>query len=153
MRISMLRALLFTATSVAGSSALAEYTVQVGAYARPDLANSTTAATVAKVYTRQTASGLTRILVGRFESGAQAKVALQALRAAGYRDAFVTRTRDGVSLESNTPAIARKSSGAVGLAQWNHLSADLRAKLVLLDGRPHIKEGDTFTPLQRYLAQ
>lgn len=131
----------------------ADYAVQIGAYEKPSLLDSTAAEEVAQVRTRESASGVTRILVGRFSSNADARAALAALKAAGYSDAFIIRTSDDAMADADSAAPSRRSASAVSQRQWSHLSADLRAKLVLLDGRPHVKDGATFTPLEKYPQQ
>lgn len=140
--------------AIVSASTSADYTVQIGAYERPELANHESAASVAKVYTLKASSGLTRIMVGRFDSSADAQSALDALKAGGYRDAFITRSNGSVSeMSAVQPARSRRSGSARTDRNWNHLSSELRAKLVILDGRPHIKEGDRFTPLEQHLRQ
>lgn len=56
-----------------------------------------------------------------------------------------------VDVDSSAPS--RKSASAMSQRQWSHLTPNLRAKLVLLDGRPHVRDGDTFTPLEKYPKQ
>jgi hypothetical protein len=145
--------LLLAMASATSSVTLADYTVQIGAYAKPELADGTAAANVAEVYTRENSSGLTRVLVGRFSTHANARAALEALTAAGYNDAFITRSPDGAPIVADTRDLARVSTSKGPDMRWSHLSEALRAKLVLLDGEPHIKDGDTFTPLDQYLSQ
>ncbi len=131
----------------------ADYAVQIGAYVKPSLLDSTAAEEVAQVHTHESASGVTRILVGRFGSSADARTALAALKAAGYRDAFIIQTSNDAMADTDSWSPARRSARAASQRQWSHLSADLRAKLVLVDGRPYIKDGDTFTSLETYPQQ
>lgn len=128
---------------------MAQYAVQIGAYAKPQLADRSKATGIAEVYDQPTGLGFTKILAGHYTSEADAQTALNALKAAGYRDAFVTRAEN----RRRAPRITTTASNATPRMRWNHLDASLREKLVILDGQPHIKEGKTFTPLAQYVSQ
>jgi hypothetical protein len=125
----------------------------MGAYERPELSENESAARVAKVYMFKGATGLTRIMVGRFSSSADAQATLDALKTAGYRDAFITRSNEKAFNDVEQLTGSQDSGSRRADANWNHLSKELRAKLVILDGRPHIKDGDRFTPLEQYPRQ
>lgn len=158
-RISpLLLAVVLTSPAVA----VADYTVQVGAYNKPELANFKAAESVGAVHSTKMSSGLTQFSVGQYASNAEAQAALASLKAAGFGDAFVTKTggrSHAVSSSRKTHkgvqrVVARQAKGYDGtMAPWMHLPAEIRAKLVILDGRPHIKEGGSFTPLAQYRGQ
>ncbi len=137
--------------AVGSTKALAEFSVQIGAYGKPDLADRVTAAEIDEVYTHRDATGLTRILVGHYGSTGAARSALEALKTLGYHDAFITRSRAVAPSRPAPHGTVPEADVAGASSRWSHLSAELREKVVLLDGRPHIKEGDTFTPLEAYL--
>ena len=153
MKRVMLQSLLLAAVVVASPGALADYTVQIGAYAKPELADRAGARNVAEVHFLESTSGLTRIVVGRFRSSAEAQPALDALKAAGYHDAFISRVSGDLLSAGDEPLRMRVSPARDSRRDWTHLSKELRAKLVLLDGLPYIKEGDTFTALEEYRGQ
>ena len=140
------RAVITAMACASMQAALADLTVQVGAYEKPATANLDAARGVGQVYLLPGADGLSRLLVGRYDSTEQAKSALRRLRAVGYRDAFITRAA-GIS---TTYAPGRAAAPPQRQRRWEHVPEKLRMKLVLLDGQPYIKDGDVFTPLSQY---
>lgn len=133
-----------------------EYSVQIGAFR--DVAPSFTqgAEKVGKLYKTKTASGITRIQVGRFASKEEAAIAKTALLGAGYADAFVVRKGVAAVRAAPTEKRARGSESSVlrpSAAVRDPLAGvpeDLRDRVVILDGRLHVVEGDRFIPLDQY---
>jgi len=152
--------LLLAATSISAE----EYSVQIGAFRKPAPSFTEKAAAVGKLYTTKTASGLTRIQVGRFASKQEAAVAKAALLGAGYADAFVVRKGVAAARTSSTrkdttqtaPGSPRPAESGVLRASpvdrdpLAGVPEDLRDRVVILDGRLHVVEGDQFTPLDEY---
>ena len=138
-------------------SAHAEYSVQIGAFKEPAPSFTAAAEKVGKLYRSKSPTGLTRLQVGRFATKKEASIARTALLGAGYEGAFVVEK--GVSLRAATDA-ARTSNTtrtysaprtAPAADPMAGVPADLRDRVVILDGRLHVVEGETFTPLDRYL--
>jgi hypothetical protein len=137
----------------------AQYSVQIAAYARPDSARLDTAQRIGTVHSHVTSKGITRFLVGPYATRDEARSALRMLREAGYADAFVradgaatgtAMVRETVSAPLSDPSSVRSGPNA---SSWSHLSDEIRSKIVILDGQPHVKEGDRFIALAEYLKR
>lgn len=128
------------------------YVIQVGAFKQAPAAVRSDIANYGDAVTATTAQGFVRLGVGYFASVAAAADTLQQVRAAGYERAFV-RSSSGFSTSdarSVSVASTRVQSSFDSNSIIDTLSAEERAKLVLLDGQPHIKEGARFIPLSQY---
>lgn len=146
----------------AGSAAADEYSVQIGAFERPDPKFAEAAEEIGKLYRSRNGNGMTRIQVGRYGSLEEANVALRALNGAGYADAYVvnksarlsdalaggeyvqTSTRTASAITSTGPRADESSLLA-------NVPEEVRSRTVLLDGRLHVMEGNRFIPLRAYL--
>ena len=84
-----------------------------------------------------------------FEDIEAARVALAQLQELGFLDAFITgkspQTSAAISDTNKTP----KGASVAGLED---LPEAVRRNVVYLDGELHVKKGDSFTPLDVYLA-
>ena len=128
-----------------GASATADYTVQIGAMTVPDPAFTQAASAHGEVIAKRLPSGLTLYQVGRFQLRDDATALHRKLVADGYVDAYVKTT---------TPprSVAQSASESTQPAQLASLSPEERAKVVYLDGVLHIKDGDSFTPVESVSA-
>ncbi|MFK7898181.1 MAG: SPOR domain-containing protein [Myxococcota bacterium] len=148
----------------AGAAAADEYSVQIGAFERPDPNFAAAAEEIGKLYQSRNVNGVTRIQIGRYGSLEEANVALRALNGAGYTDAYVVnksaRLSDSVeagqlgqttSRSSRTAAITSTRSRRDESALMANVPDELRGRTVLLDGRLHVMEGNRFIPLRAYL--
>jgi hypothetical protein len=151
----------------AGAAAADEYSVQIGAFERPDPSFVAAAEAIGKLYRSRNSNGLTRIQVGRYASLEEANVALRALAGAGYADAFVVnksarlsdsaragevgqggqRPLQASATTSRSPSTRGDESNLLA-----NVPAELRSRTVLLDGKLHVMEGDRFIPLRAYLT-
>lgn len=143
------------------SPAWAEFSVQIGAFREPAPSFTEKAEGIGKLYRSQSPTGLTRLQVGRFATKKEADVARTALLGAGYAGAFVVEK--GVRLQA--AADSTKNSNVAGsrervIVSKRSLRAsdpmagvpeDLRDRVVILDGRLHVVEGESFIPLDEYL--
>lgn len=142
------------ATTTFAHAQTSSYSVQVGAFSSP----SPTLADKYKQYgsvkiARE--AGLTRVLIGVFQSRDDAELLLMELQREGFADAFVRRTVAATAAIATTatPEATPDSHGHAHLPaqdqrRINQLSDAERARAVYLDGVLHLKEGDTFTPVQ-----
>ena len=118
---------------IAGSTA-AEYTVQIGALSAPNDGYGLKAIGTGQVMTRESDTGLTLYQVGTFDTRDAALPTRERLRALGYADAYIKRIR---------------AKRTVAPRRVDDLTDEQRAKLVYVDGVPHLKEQDNFTPLDQ----
>jgi cell division septation protein DedD len=131
----------------AAAAGAADYTVQIGAFRNPDPSFAESASRLGSVHTSRSEAGLTRFLVGRFPTRSAAQALLEKLRGAGYSDAFVRRADPAPNLPDVAQGPRPSAAAETGDASLESLPADVRDKVVRLDGVLHIKEGDRFTPL------
>lgn len=151
------------------SIAQAEFSVQIGAFREPAPTFTDKAEKVGKLYRSKSPAGLVRLQVGRFATKKEANVARSALLGAGYDGAFVVQK--GVRLQARTDQYegmqdaqfvdsptsdtytSRTYSGQTQPSgdPMAGVPADLRDRVVILDGRLHVVEGNQFTPLDQYL--
>lgn len=146
-----------SATLLSGSATAGHFTIQVGAY--KDLSREVLdkAESLGAVDTVRSGS-ITKVTVGEYSDRATASAALPAVQSAGFSDAFVRQVEhsDGsASASAKTPAHGAHAHGKdthVHLPQAiekriSELTEEQKSKVVLLDGKLHLKEGNTFTPL------
>lgn len=125
---------------IGASAAAADYTVQIGAMSEPDPAFTQAASAHGEVIAKRLPSGVTLFQVGRFQLRNDATALRNKLIEAGYADAYVKTTTVARSVEQSAPESTQP-------AQLASLSPEEREKVVFLDGVLHIKDGDTFTPV------
>ena len=123
-----------------------DYTVQIGAFRNAPVDFASAAEDVGSLVTSQTEEGVTRYRIGEYASFRAADEARRALVEAGYADAFVIRAR-GVGRAAARATESRRPEGD----PLAGIPADLRARVVILDGAYHVKDGDRFTPLEEAL--
>lgn len=133
----------------------AEFSVQIGALRKPDASFPAAAAEIGSIHKSTTRSGLTRYQVGRFSSRAKAEDAASALRAAGYATAYVVQK--GVRVAAPVAKAATSLPDVASAPPKNDppdllasVPESLRSRVVLLDGRLHVHEGDSFIPLDQH---
>ncbi len=144
--------LLIAAPSFAGEG---DYSVQIGAFREAPGGFADAAKKVGKLYTTTNRQGITRLQVGRYDDLAAARAAMNALRGAGYADAFVVQknvARAAVPADAPKPIRATTTARQVVRDPLAGVPEELHDRVVMLDGRPHIKEADRFVPLATYLA-
>lgn len=124
-----------------------DYTVQIGAFRNPPADFARAAESVGPLQTTRTAAGVTRYRIGEYASEDEADVARIALVEAGYADAFVIRAGGARRVASIPPPRTESPPGDPLAGVPDHL----RARVVLLDGVYHVKDGDRFTPLEEAL--
>jgi cell division septation protein DedD len=147
--MQLARTLLILSLLGAGSALADDYVVQIGAFRQPQADFAERARQVGTVTLSTGTSGLTRFQVGGFATQREAREALTQLRAAGYADAFVRRLASTAAPLEDLPAVGA-GPPPHNTSRLDALPADLRAKVVYLDGVLHVKEGDRFIPLAEY---
>lgn len=136
-RFALLVVSLMSATASAES-----YTVQIAAHAHPDTARVASAEAVAPVSSWMRDDGVTLYFAGEYETVASANQARNRLRELGYVDAFVKLKGVKAAAQSEAPGVAMPVDDLERLRQGR------AGELVILDGVPHIKNGNDFTPLR-----
>jgi hypothetical protein len=163
MRISSgfikMSSVIIVSSFIATAAMAGNYGVQVGAFKNvpSDLVNILDA--FDEVTTIQGTS-TTSIIVGQYNTFSEAKLVLAELADAGYTDAFVrdidkarAQSLGKASSYSNTNATignyANESpfSSAVEKAKFYSLSPQEQRNAVILDGKLHLKQGDSFLPV------
>lgn len=140
-----------------------EWSVQIGAFRDAPAGYTAAAEEVGPLSTTQNAAGVTRFQIGRYDSRDAAANALAALVGAGYADAFIVKKNvkknvkkgagpkmaRATTSEPATPVrVSRSSESSDPLAD---VPESIRSRVVVLDGRYHVKDGDEFTPLDQAL--
>lgn len=140
-----------------GAYGSADYTVQIGAFAKPDQEYAKAASTLASVQSTVVGDGVTRISAGQFATKADALALRDKLVDLGYADAFVRKADGAATTPVSEPSADPKQTvftSGEGVAQlvsaYETLPGADREKLVYLDGALYIKEGDIFTPYKEY---
>ncbi|MEM9175333.1 MAG: SPOR domain-containing protein [Myxococcota bacterium] len=126
-----------------------DYTVQIGAFRNAPGGFAAEAEAVGPLRTTENAEGVTRFRIGEYGSVSEAEIARAALVAAGYADAFVIRARGGAPVAARTAEPMRSSRRAADPLAG--VPANLRARVVVLDGAYHVKDGERFIPLDEAL--
>jgi len=123
--------------TLAGRAAAGEelFGVQIAAYAQPEVARVDKARKIGQVYTTSRPGGLTAFIVGRYETVDEARMARAQLREIGFEDAFIARIEGTETASIDQPLPTPGAAPGEG-------------QLVLLDGQPHWKNEDVFTPVQ-----
>ncbi|MGB5326115.1 MAG: SPOR domain-containing protein [Pseudomonadales bacterium] len=139
---------LLCAISVSGHAqeSGARYSVQIGAYASPapGLRESLVAFGSVSI---DNSGELSRYLVGNFSNRGEAELLRDELQREGFADAFVRSIGGGPAAPSHS-AHHHRDIPAAEQSKLDALSAEQRSNVVYLDGVLHLKEGDTFRPLQ-----
>lgn len=143
---AMLVGLVFASVAQAG-----DYTVQIGAFRSAPADFAAAAERVGALHTTQTEQGVTRYRIGDYASKDEAESARAALVEAGYTDAFVIRARGGRRASTSPTSTEARRPGSRSGDPLAGLPAELRARIVLLDGAYHVKDGDRFIPLEEAL--
>lgn len=142
--------LLLASTSIRAD----EYRVQIGAFRSPEASFAAAAESVGPVHHSKTAEGVVRIQVGRYATEEEASAARAMLLDAGYTGAFVVRTdRDAAPAVPSAPSVPSTPSDP-STPKSDPLAGvplALRDRVVILDGRIHVVEGDDLIPLDLYL--
>ncbi|MEM7081565.1 MAG: SPOR domain-containing protein [Pseudomonadota bacterium] len=132
--------------SLLGATSYADlYDVQIGAFRNPNPA-VTVSPDIGELRHTVGNDGLTRVLVGPYASKSDANRARDALRAAGFGQAYI-RTA------STAAAVIPSSTSHVDdvMPDPDAMTADdmeLEGERVMLDGKPHRKVGDRFIPIK-----
>ena len=159
-RITEMKKTLLLLTLVSSSAFVAvpswanQYAVQLEASKSPDLNRYKDLGVHGNLYTVAADKGYTRTRLGPFENKNKALAVLYKVRASGYSDAFIAKhhgddiTSSSADLNTTRRHYDIENFDVKTLKEWNMLSAEQQANLVYLDGRLHVKNGDTFTPLQ-----
>ena len=126
---------------ISAAAAADSYTVQIAAHAHPETARTAPAEAVAAVRTRLRDDGVTLYFAGAYDSVESANQARDRLRELGYVDAFVKKQDLAAAPLQESPDFALPTSELERLRQGQ------TGELVILDGVPHIKDGNKFTPL------
>lgn len=176
-RISMATALCATVPLAAA----AEYVVQIGAFKYPPSSTINSLTSYGEILEESTGSGLTRILVGTFDSHGAATGVRDQLRDQGYPDAFVTRfggqnayadnsgsydDYDNGAEDSSYSSASTDTQGAYETAKslapaaggsssqsMAALTEEEKLRAVFLDGQLKMKVGDEFLTLDEYRAR
>lgn len=146
--------------AIAGIANADEWSVQIGAFRSPRAGFADAAQAVGPVSKSLNSAGITRVQVGRYASEAEAMQAQDELRRLGYAGAYVVKkgvVKRGVAnqpssqarVESATSPRASDPGGDLE-TQLANVPPALRDRVVIVDGRLFIKEGQTFTPLEEY---
>ena len=133
------------------------YTIQVGVYKNLSKETLDSAEQLGNVY-REAVGPLTRVTVGRYDTRAEAEVELSRIQSGGFDDAFVRSTGTSAKGDSAQKIIDHHGEHSHGGVKHTHLPEAMekvlsalpeseRENVVILDGKLHRKEGDTFTPL------
>jgi len=148
----MKMSLVVIAILLAPAAFCAQYGVQIGAYAEAEGDAMEAAGEVGPIVSWQTEQGLTLFAVAMADEDA-ALQAVPRLQDLGYAGAFVKQLPVSVA-GSASPTVAAGTVAASDGARAEHLdlleqlSSEERDQLVYLDGKPHLKNGDVFTPLR-----
>ncbi len=137
------------------------YSIQLGAYKNPDMTIFSAAEEYGALYTENSTYGLTLIKLGHYASRSEATTVLQAVRSAGFRDAFLSSAGDGAfSMDEEIPMAeifpvnssysSDENIKPESLKIWNQLSDSQRESVIYLDGVLHIDEDGQFIPLTDY---
>ncbi|MEM6708804.1 MAG: SPOR domain-containing protein [Pseudomonadota bacterium] len=147
----------------------ADYSVQIGAFRNPSESFVAAARSVGTVYAVERSNGVRAIMVGNFADRSDADSARETLMET-YPGAFVTtasptavqfaEATGASTLANNSPAQAqssatgangvRRTSNATEAALLDGLTEEERRRVVYLDGKLHLKNGNDFTPLSEY---
>jgi len=137
------------------ATAVAEFTIQVGAFKNPSEAFANQVREYGEVNTAQSGNDITVFMVGRFDTLAQANNGLAQVRSA-YPSAFVRNMPAAArraTAQPNTASAANTAAAETSTPDtqlWAALSDDERRRVVYLDGVLHLKQGDQFIPLTEY---
>ncbi len=137
------------------------YTVQIGAFKQASADYGDKASGVGEVFSQVSQEGLTQVMVGRYDDIDGARKARVMLLDLGYADAFVkslpdaapaddVATRSAVEQIAIEPAPAETEVVPViveTVTTKATADGELGREVVNLDGVPHIKDGDSFIPL------
>ena len=154
MRTWIFIAALTTATTVAAD----DWMIQAGAYSKPvDAVFLSRLESLGPVVEEVRDDGTRVVGVGPFAEREEALAVLSGVRDVAA-DAYIRRV-GGATLEAVQAAPAANKAGhatantslAEQLSQLDGLSPELRRRVVLLDGKLHVKEGADFTPLAQFL--
>lgn len=131
------------------------YVIQVGAFKALPTDLPSALAEFGEAVSATTEAGIVRVGVGYFPTVTAAQDTLQRLQTTGYSSAFV-RSHEGFARQ---PVSGNHKVGVLNKATQagfdansivDTLTVEERAKMVLLDGQLHIKEGERFIPLSQY---
>ncbi len=127
------------------------YSIQVAALskANPELVSGF--GSRFQVFTEEGSDGLIRYKVGSFDDIDAAKAALEEVKDLGFSDAYIT----GGSQSSMTVAMDAGQKPAQTKSAASELGAlpeSVRRDVVYLDGELYVKKGESFTPLDVFLA-
>ena len=130
--------ILITLQMILAGQAVADgetFGVQIAAHAKPEIARVDEARQIGQVYTTARPGGLTAFVVGRYENVDDARMVRAQLREIGFKDAFIVHVEVTGTASSDQPLPGAGVAAGEG-------------ELVLLDGQPHRKIGDVFTPVR-----
>lgn len=135
--------LLLVANTSAHGNKTSNFSIQIGAYHQVSKALTDSLEQYDNVSTEY-ANNLTRVLLGKFNSKQEAELLLNRLKEDGYNDAFIRSI--GTSSESTNQGHSH------GRADRDYTELDLldpsdKPFAVYLDGKLHLKKGDTFIPV------
>lgn len=131
------------------------YTIQLEASKAPDLADYQSLTMYGKPYNLPAENGVIRTRLGTFTDKNVALDTLDKIHAAGYTDAFLTNKHS--TLQTRTADLTfddtypDETFDLTKIKGWDRLTIKQQANVVFLDGRLHIKNSDTFTPLESIL--
>ena len=135
------------------ASSHANWVVQVGAFTRePDPNFLTRAEALGPAYLQNRSDGTIAVNIGPWEDRDMAERQLVDIQNE-FSDAFIKRYRGtgGAAISAAGPSAPSTAQSAGNDELLKSLSIEERVNVVLLDGRLHYKDGDTFIPLEEYL--
>ena len=145
-------------SSMASTTTLADhYAIQVGAYRNIDTTLQNQLEVLGKVNLVQKGS-ITRVLIGEYSDRQSATNDLARIQNSGFADAFVRSLDHSQTTNAADAHQSKLGEHSHGGETHTHLPNAIQAKIdklspaqrqnvVLLDGQPHLKQGENFIPL------
>lgn len=143
---------------VSGQSLAGQYAIQLEASKSPHLPRFDTLHAYGSLYTEAADNGYIRTRLGPYDSKDQARETLQQIHDVGFPEAIMVKHQSGgvsqpVALKNTTQTSDIENFDVKTLKEWNMLTPEQQKNLVYLDGKLHIKDGDSFTPLAEITGQ
>lgn len=146
---------------ITGQAWASQYAVQLEASKTPQPEKFSTLSIHGNVYTEAASNGYIRTRLGPYNSKGRALEVLNEVHQAGYPNAIIAKHQSNSST-TITPAITSKSAkhkydienfDVKTLEEWKMLTPEQQNNLVYLDGKLHVKNGDSFIPLSEITGQ
>ena len=146
---------------VTGQAWASQYAIQLEASRSPQPEQFNSLDVHGNIYTEAANNGYIRTRLGPYGSKSRALEVLNEVHQAGFPNAIIAKHKNNVST-SPSQAITKKSANrqydiedfdVKTLKEWKMLTPEQQNNLVYLDGKLHVKNGDSFIPLSEITGQ